>query len=124
MRQFSSMVVTEQLDGSSDLTAARDALQEHRWQEAFDLLVRADRGERLGARDLEALAQAAWFTARPDLAMEARERAFKAYFADGIRARAAKIAFELSREYVSKRKFSIASAWAARGERLLEGDSA
>ena len=116
------MVVTEQLDGSSDLTAARDALQEHRWQEAFDLLVRADRGERLAATDLEALAQAAWFTARPDLAMEARERAFKAYFADGIRARAAKIAFELSREYVSKQKFSIASAWAARGERLLEGE--
>jgi class 3 adenylate cyclase len=116
------MVVTEQFNGSSDLTAARDALQEHRWQEAFDLLVRADREERLAATDLEALAQAAWFTARPDLALEARERAFKAYFADGIRARAAKIAFELSREYVSKRKFSIASAWAARGERLLEGE--
>ena len=51
-----------------------------------------------------------------------KERAFKAYVADGNRARAAKITFELSREYVSKRKFSIASAWAARGERLLEGE--
>jgi class 3 adenylate cyclase len=113
---------TEQFDGSAELAAARDALQGHRWREAFDLLVRADREGRLGATDLEALAQAAWFTAQPDLALEARERAFKAYFADGNKPWAAKIAFELSREYVSKRKFSIASAWAARGERLLEGE--
>jgi class 3 adenylate cyclase len=122
MRQFRSMVVTEQLDDPSDLTAARGALQEHRWQQAFDLLVQADHEGRLAATDLEVLAQAAWFTARPDLALEARERAFQAYVAAGNKSRAAKIAFELSREYVSKRKFSIASAWAARGERLLEDE--
>jgi hypothetical protein len=121
-RQFGSMAVTEQLDGSGDLSAARDALQEHQWQEAVDLLVRADREGRLGATDLEALAQAAWFTAQPDLAVEAKERAFKAYLAAGNKARAAKMAFELSREYVSKLKFSIASAWAARGDRVLEGE--
>ncbi len=112
----------QQLDGAADLPAARDALKGHRWQEALDLLTRADHDVGLGASDLEALAQAAWFTAQPDLSMEARQRAFKAYFADGNKARAAKIAFELSREYVSKRKFLIASAWAARGERLLEGE--
>ena len=33
----------EQLDGSADLAAAHDALEGHRWQEAFDLLTRADR---------------------------------------------------------------------------------
>jgi class 3 adenylate cyclase len=121
VEQFGSMEI-EQLDGSADLAAARDALEEHRWQEAFDLLTKVDREEGLAAADLEALAQAAWFIAQPDLAVEAKERAFKAYFADGKRARAAKTAFELSREYVSKRKFSIASAWAARGERLLEGE--
>ena len=60
----------EQLDGSADLAAARDALEGHRWQEAFDLLIRADREGRLGASDLQALAQAAWFTAQPDLAVE------------------------------------------------------
>ena len=112
----------QQLDGAADLPAARAALEAHRWREALDLLTGADRDGRLGASDLEALAQAAWFTARPDLALEAKERAFQAYAADGNRARAAKIAFELKREYVSKRKFSIAAAWAARGERLLEGE--
>jgi class 3 adenylate cyclase len=123
MREFGSMEI-QQLDDAAGLPAAREALEGHRWREAFDLLTQADREGRLGAADLEALAQAAWFTAQPDVAVEARERAFKAYVADGNKARAAKIAFELSREYVSKRKFSIASAWAARGERLLEGEPA
>jgi hypothetical protein len=58
----------------------------------------------------------------PDLAVEARERAFKAYIVDGNKIRAAAIAFELSREHHNKRRFSIASAWAARGERVLEGE--
>ena len=121
MKQFGSMEI-EQLDGSADLAAARDALEGHRWQEALDLLTRADGEGRLGASDLQALAQAAWFTAQPDLAVEARERAFKAYIVDGNKAQAAAIAFELTREYHNKQKFSIASAWAARGERLLEGE--
>jgi class 3 adenylate cyclase len=112
----------EQLDGSAHLAAAHDALDGHRWQEAFDLLIQADREGRLGASDLQALAQAAWFTAQPDLALEARERAFKAYLGDGNKTRAAAVAFELGREYRQKRKLSIASAWAARGERLLEGE--
>ena len=105
----------EQLDGSADLGAARDALEEHRWQEAFDLLSRADQEGRLEATDLEALAQAAWFNARPDVAVEAKERAFKAHVAQGNKARAAAMAFDVSREYNSKLKVSIASAWAARG---------
>jgi hypothetical protein len=121
VEQFGSMEI-EQLDGSADLAAARDALEEHRWQEAFDLLARADREGRLGATDLEALAQAAWFNAQPDVAVEAKERAFKAYVAQGNKARAAAMAFDLSREYNNKLKFSIASAWAARGERMLEGE--
>jgi class 3 adenylate cyclase len=121
VQEFGSMGI-EQLDGSADLAAAHEALEGHRWQDAFDLLTRADRDGRLGASDLQALAQAAWFTANPDLAVEARERAFKAYIADGNKARAAAIAFELTREYHMKQRFSIASAWAARGDRLLEGE--
>jgi len=112
----------EQLDGSADLAAAHDALEGHRWQEAFDLLTRTDHNGGLGPSDLEALAQAAWFTAQPDLAVEARERALQAYLAAGNRSRAAKVAFELNREYDRKQKFSIASAWAARGEHVLEGE--
>lgn len=121
MREFGSMEI-EALDDAADLAAARDALEGHRWQEAFDLLARADREGGLGALDLEAFAQAAWFTAQPDLAVEARERAFKACIGDGNNVQAAAIAFQVSREYHSKRKFSIASAWTARGDRLLQGE--
>jgi class 3 adenylate cyclase len=112
VEQFGSMEI-EQLDGSADLAAARDALEEHRWQEAFDLLARADREGRLGATDLEALAQAAWFNAQPDVAVEAKERAFKAYVAQGNKARAAAMAFDLSREWLvpacSRRRLRLRS---------------
>jgi class 3 adenylate cyclase len=121
MREFGSMGI-EQLDGSADLALAREALAAHRWQEAFDLLAQADREGRIGATDLEALAQAAWFTAQPDLAVEAKERAFKAYLTSGDKAKAAKIAFDLVSEYGGKQKLSIAAAWAARGERILNGE--
>jgi class 3 adenylate cyclase len=101
------------------LLAARDALEAHRWKEAFDLLSQADHEGPLDPEDLEALAQAAWFTGQADLGIEAKERAFKAYLDRGDRARAAALAFDVAHEYSNKRKLSIASAWASRGERLL-----
>jgi class 3 adenylate cyclase len=113
---------TTQREGSSALSAAHDALAGHRWAEAFDLLSRADQEEPLEPQDLEALALAAWFTARADLAIEAKERAFKAYLDRGDRTRAAALAFDICREYAFKQKLSIASAWAARGERLLQSE--
>jgi class 3 adenylate cyclase len=113
---------TEQRGGSAGLPAARDALQGHRWSEAFDLLSQADREGVLEPEDLEALAQAAWFNARADLAVEAKERAFKAHLDGGNTTRAAALAFDISREYMMQRKSSIASAWSSRGERLLKGE--
>jgi class 3 adenylate cyclase len=112
----------EQLGGSAALPAARDALRGHRWEEAFDLLSEADREESLQPEDLEALAQAAWFSAQADLAVEAKERAFKAHLDRGNTTRAAALAFDIGREYMMKRQPSIASAWSSRGERLLRGE--
>ncbi len=89
---------TRQREGSSSLAAAHQALAEHRWQAAFDLLSQAD------------------------LAIEAKERAFKAHQDGGDRTRAAALAFDIGREYAFKQQRSIASAWSARGERLLEGE--
>jgi class 3 adenylate cyclase len=112
---------TKERDGSP-VRAAREALEGHRWQEAFDLLTRADGLGPLEPEDLEALAEAAWFTAQADLAVEVKERAFKAYLDRGNRTRAAALAFDIGREHAAKRNASIASAWASRGERLLEGE--
>jgi class 3 adenylate cyclase len=103
--------------------AAREALDRHAWDEAFELFSRADRDGDLSGPDLEALAEAAWFTARADLALEVKERAFKAYSAEGDRRRAAHLALNLTQEYSYRGKRSIASAWMRRGERLLEGEA-
>ncbi len=113
---------TKQRGGSAAIPAARAALEGHRWKEAFDLLSQADRDGPLEPEDLEALAKAAWFTAQADLAIDAKERAFKAHIDRGNRIRAAALAFDIGHEYVLKQKLSIASAWASRGERLLQGE--
>jgi class 3 adenylate cyclase len=102
--------------------AAREALDRHRWAEAFELFSLADSDGDLSGSDLEALAEAAWFTAHARIATEAKERAFQAYLADGDRIRAAYLALKLTQEYAFRGKSSIASAWMRRGERLLDGE--
>jgi class 3 adenylate cyclase len=109
---------------TSDLPrAAREALNRHAWDEAFELFSDADRGGDLSGADLESLAEAAWFTGHAGLATDAKERAFKAYPADGGQIRAAYLALDLAREYSYRKKHSIASAWMRRAERLLEGEA-
>ena len=103
------------------LTAGREALSRHRWQESFDLLSRADAEGNLSGADLESLAEAAFFAGRADLEIEIKERAFKAHQAEGNELRAAYVALRLARDYWFRGKVSIASAWGRRGERLLEG---
>jgi class 3 adenylate cyclase len=108
--------------GTSDLpAAAHEALDRHAWDEAFGLFTRADEEGKLSGADLEALATAAFFTAHADLSLEALERAFAAYQAEGDPARGAYLALELARDYGFRGKGSIASAWMRRAERLLDG---
>jgi class 3 adenylate cyclase len=109
---------------TSDLPhSAREALERHAWDEAYELFTRADRDGDLSGPDLEALAEAAWFTGHSDLAADVKERAFKAHLADGDRIRAAHLALNLAQGYAYRGKPSIASAWMRRGERLLEGEA-
>jgi class 3 adenylate cyclase len=103
------------------LTAGREALARHAWQDAFDLLSRADRESELSGTDLESLAEAAIFAAHADLATGVKERAFKAHLAEENPLRAAYVALDLARDYGYAGKSSIASAWARRGERLIDG---
>ena len=74
------------------LVAARDALGRHAWQEAFDGFHAADAETPLGGPDLEALAEAAFFTADVDVRERAYERAFKAHLTAGDPIRAAAVA--------------------------------
>jgi class 3 adenylate cyclase len=103
------------------LQVGRDALSRHAWQEAFEELSAAEQERSLSGPDLESLAEAAFFAAHADLEIEAKERAFKAYTAEGNQPRAAYVAVDLARRFGQSGKPSIASAWAKRAERLLDG---
>lgn len=104
------------------LVAARSALARHAWQEAFDAFTAADEDTPLSGADLEALADAAFFTANIDIRDRSRERAVKVHLADGDSVRAAYVALLVARESGFQGRPSIASAWTQRAARLLEGE--
>jgi class 3 adenylate cyclase len=110
---------------SEPLKAGREAFARHAWQEAFDWLSEADGAEGLPADDLEALALAAFFTARPDVQAATKERAFRRHEQDGNAIRAAYLAADIARFYGYQGQHTMASAWAHRAERLIgrEGES-
>jgi class 3 adenylate cyclase len=100
-------------------TAGRKALAGHRWSDAYELFQRADAQGQLGGDDLEAFAEAAFFTARAAEGIEIKERAFKVRQAEGDEVRAAYLALDLAREYAFSGQSSIASGWLRRAERML-----
>jgi class 3 adenylate cyclase len=100
------------------VAAARDALERHAWQEAYDTLMEADRTGLLGADGLNVLASAAWWTAHPDQTIEALERAYGAYLDEGDRSSAARMAFRLAEQHGSRMAIPVARGWMARAERL------
>ena len=103
------------------LDAGRAAFTRHAWQEAFELLTRADADVGLAGPDLETLATAAFFAGHADLRTPTLERAFAAYQHTGEVIRAAFIAVEVASAFSLRGKTSVASAWARRAERLLDG---
>jgi len=104
------------------LVAGREALVRHAWQEAFEQLSQADRDGPLAGNDLEALALAAFFGAHAQGELGIKERAFKAYEAEGNELRAAYLALDIARAYGYEGKYSIASAWKRRAERIIGPD--
>ena len=104
------------------LSEARDALGRHAWAEAFDLFNRADQTTQLSGKDLQGLADAAWFTGQSDFSIAVKERAFQAFQAAGDKQNAAGVALDLQTQYGYKGQPSIAAAWFRRGEKLLEGE--
>lgn len=65
------------------LLAGRDALRRYAWREGFELLSTADARTPLAADDLEALAEAAWWSGQRAAVIDARERAYRLYLDTG-----------------------------------------
>ena len=98
----------------------REAATRGAWQEAYDLLAPAVRS--LGGEDLEALANAAFWTGKLDEAIEFREQAHALFVAEGDIKRAAMLAVVVSRDYMMKMDMALANGWFAKAQRLLEGE--
>jgi class 3 adenylate cyclase len=103
------------------LETGRAAAAREAWEEAWEGLAAADRNEALSPPDLELLADAAWWSARPDDSVDALERAFTGYTSTDKPMDAARVALLLA--YLAMRRLaaSVARGWRARAERLLEG---
>ena len=104
---------------TTTLERARQALDQHAWQEAYEALASiADRGG-LSAEDLERLAEAAWWSAHPTESIEAFERAYAAFSAAGEPRRAAGVALRLAMEYADRLDSALWNGWLQRASRLL-----
>ena len=103
---------------------ARDALERHAWDEAYDVLAQADRTDPLGADGLELLALASYWTARPDETIDAYERAYAAYLDEGDRAQAAMVAYRLAEQHGMRMQLPQAQGWGNKAMRLAQEDPA
>ncbi|HEV3475250.1 MAG TPA: hypothetical protein VG602_07785, partial [Actinomycetota bacterium] len=103
------------------LEAAREALDRHAWQDAYDRFREADAQSTLSPKDLEDYGQAAWWHGSIRDVISARERAYRAYLDEGNEIRAAFVALVLVRDHWNRLEPSIATGWLRRAERLLEG---
>ena len=103
------------------LEVGRDAMDRHAWAEALEALASADREGDLSPGDLELLGEAAWWSGKPDEAIDPLERAFAAYVEAGRPTEAAEVAFHLSYVAFRRQFVSVGAGWVGRAAELLEG---
>lgn len=106
---------------ATTLEEARTAIQRHDWALASAALTDADRDRGLSPDDLLLMADAYWWTAQPDEALETFERAYAELVQDDREAEAATVGALLAYLAIRRMAFSVATGWMARVERLLEG---
>ena len=92
------------------------------WASGFELFSQAAAADPLDPEDLELMAEAAWWAARPEDAIKAYQRAYTAYLKAGKPTRAAYVALTLAREHGAKLAASASSGWFNRAKRLLDGE--
>ena len=109
-------------DGVGPTAPARSTVDASQWERAFAALSARDASETLGAEDLEALGEAAWWLCRSPECIAARERSVAAYVADGDPRRAALVALRLFYTFSVRGEGAIATGWLRRATRLLQGE--
>ena len=102
------------------LDRARQALQDHAWQEAYEAFASIPADHRMDGDAFEHVAEAAWWTARPKESMDALERAYAEYSSEGNERRAAYVALQLADRCDDRLQPAQAAGWLRRATRLLE----
>jgi len=105
---------------TATLDRARQALKEHAWQDAYDGFT-SHAGEGLSGEDLELLGEAAWWSAHPKESLEAFERAYTTYLAEGNDRRASFVALRLANDHIERMDSALWNGWLRRATRLLDG---
>jgi DNA-binding CsgD family transcriptional regulator/tetratricopeptide (TPR) repeat protein len=103
------------------LRQGRESYDGRAWQAAYDAFVRADDAHPLDVEDLERLATAAFLTGRDEAFLRVVERVHRLHVDADDAVRAARAAFWLSFGSLLRGDVGQANAWAARGQRLIEG---
>lgn len=110
--------------GDGQLERARLAAREATWEQAYECFRDAADPSRLTPEDLEAWADAAWWTSRLDDSIAIRQRAYRGYAHLGDDRRAAHTAWFLHCDYLLfKGNATVASGWLRRAERHLAAQS-
>jgi DNA-binding NarL/FixJ family response regulator len=102
------------------LEQGREAYARKAWNEAFELLTRADEAAPLDADDLELLATCAFMLARDDDYISILERAHHRFLETGEPLRAIRCAFWIGMNLALWGEMGPASGWLGRAQRLLE----
>ena len=103
-----------------ELSSARQAITRHAWEEAFRGFKSVDAEGGLEALDLEALGKAAWWSGDRAACIDAHERAYGRYAAEGEKRGAARVALMLCHNYrTSMQDGSAAHGWLKLAARQL-----
>jgi class 3 adenylate cyclase len=100
--------------------AGMDAMRRHAWDEAFHAFTQVDRETGLAPQELQMLAEAAWWTGRPDDAEAALKRAFAGFTKTGEASPAAMVAIRLAERAFRQGALPVAQGWMSQAERLLK----
>lgn len=101
------------------IEAGREAARQHRWERALEALTEADRESGLSADDLMLLGDSLWWSAQPDKAEDAFQRAYNEYLGDGRITDAATVGLLLAYFALRRLATSVTSGWVSRVEKLL-----
>ena len=106
-------------DRRARLEAARSAVRDRRWLEAFRLLSDADVEQPLAIEDIERLGESAFWSGKHAAAVAARERAYAAHLEAGERRAAAAVALALVSNFAIRSQLAVAGGWFETAARLL-----